>query len=197
MRTSSHRFTLSAYSASSWRRSLHDRRFRPLTCAKPVRPGRTKNRALSASEKYGRYCGRSGRGPTTLMSPRSTFHRLGSSSRLVRRKKRPSGVRRAASSPRSSPQPGSRMVRNLTITKSFPCKPGRSWRNKTGRPMVRRIRTATTTMGRANTHPATTAKMTSNTRLPHLGHQFMPHPRPRRRDARRQRAPTPDPCLAP
>jgi glycosyltransferase involved in cell wall biosynthesis len=43
-----------------------------------------------------RKCGRSGRGPTRLMWPRSTFQSCGSSSRWVRRRKDPSRVRRGS-----------------------------------------------------------------------------------------------------
>src|ERR1700731_4172737 len=47
------------------------------------------------------YCsyssGKGGRGPTRLISPRSTFHNCGSSSRLYFRKNLPSGVIRGSS----------------------------------------------------------------------------------------------------
>ncbi len=59
--------------------------------------GRTSCRRACSGEYSPRYCIRSGRGPTRLMSPRRTFHSSGSSSRLVPRRKRPKEVRRRAS----------------------------------------------------------------------------------------------------
>ena len=79
----------------------------------------------------------SGRGPTSDMSPRTTFHSDGSSSRLVARSSRPSRVSRSASSTSPCAGSGSRIVRNLTIVKGSPCSPGRSWRNSTGVPIDR------------------------------------------------------------
>src|SRR5947199_21850 len=49
-----------------------------------------------ARSRLGTNSGRSGRGPTRLMSPRSTFHNWGSSSRWVRRRRRPTGVTRGS-----------------------------------------------------------------------------------------------------
>ena len=63
--------------------------------AKPVMPGRHDEalpvlRDLLAELLEER--GRIGRGPTMLMSPRSTFHSCGSSSSLVARRTRPTRV---------------------------------------------------------------------------------------------------------
>ena len=73
----------------------------PLTCAQPVMPALTLwrsmycgMRCLNCSTKNGR----SGRGPTIDMSPRSTFQNCGSSSRSNRRSQRPIGVARGSSS---------------------------------------------------------------------------------------------------
>ena len=73
----------------------------PFTCAQPVMPAFTLWRSM--------YCGilclncatnsgRSGRGPTIDMSPRSTFQSCGSSSTFDRRSSLPSGVRRGSCS---------------------------------------------------------------------------------------------------
>ena len=79
------------------------------------------------------------------MSPRSTFHRVGSSSRLVERRKRPRRVRRTESvASKSSLARGVRMVRNFRSMKSFPCRPGRVWQKRMGEPRRRRTVMATT-----------------------------------------------------
>ena len=70
--------------------------FRMLTCQRPVIPGFIESRRRC----HGSYCSTSlrsaGRGPTRLMSPFRTFQSCGSSSRLVARKTRPSGVTRGS-----------------------------------------------------------------------------------------------------
>src|SRR6185503_8623168 len=102
---------------------------RPLTCHRPVIPGRTlkRRRWLPTSARVST-SGR-GLGPTRLMCPRSTLTSWGSSSRLVRRSQRPTGVTRgssrilktgpsisfaARSTARSASAPW-RIVRNLSI----------------------------------------------------------------------------------
>src|SRR5664280_3469172 len=55
-------------------------------------PGRMEWRRACAAEYSGRYSISSGRGPTTLMSPRSTLNSSGSSSRLAARSWRPNSV---------------------------------------------------------------------------------------------------------
>ena len=77
-----------------------------------------------------------GRGPTSVMSPRSTFQNCGSSSRLVRRRKRPIGVLRGSSS-RAQIGPvalsaSSNIERNFHILNDRPSRPMRSCRKKTG-----------------------------------------------------------------
>src|SRR6476659_6571897 len=90
----------------------------------------------------------SGRGPTIDISPRRTFTSCGSSSRLVRRRKRPTLVTRGSErilnigSPRPSieTRSGSRasasrtIVRNLKILKRRPFSPARCCRKNTGKP---------------------------------------------------------------
>jgi hypothetical protein len=97
----------------------------------------------------------SGRGPTRLISPRSTFHSSGSSSRLVARRNAPRRVTRAASlSNQTSPRRGDRIVRNFQMRIGLPRSPGRTWRKKIGRPMVAAIATAVQAMtGPSRTMP--------------------------------------------
>ena len=92
---------VSTYQMSSSIRSLHGMRVRPLTCAQPVMPGRTSSRRRWRSVYRSTWSRRSGRGPTRLMSPRSTFQSCGSSSSEVRRSRWPARVMRA--SPASPP----------------------------------------------------------------------------------------------
>src|SRR5918993_1187918 len=70
-------------------------RLLPLTCHSPVTPGFASSTRRQCQR---RYCsssyGNGGRGPTRDMSPLSTFHSCGNSSRLVLRRNRPSGVTR-------------------------------------------------------------------------------------------------------
>ena len=86
----------------------------------------------------------SGLGPTRLMSPRSTFHNWGNSSRLVARSHRPTRVRRTASGNRSPlASRCSDMVRNLSSQNGFANLPGRCCRNRIGRPMDNQTSTLT------------------------------------------------------
>src|SRR5450759_1850293 len=65
-------------------------------------PGRTSSRRLQSGVSSRIFCassGRSGRGPTTLMSPRRTLMNWGTSSRPVLRINRPARVMRGSSSP--------------------------------------------------------------------------------------------------
>ena len=63
-------------------------------------PGDARLGLEHAAQCQGWYCstsyGSGGRGPTSDMSPRSTFQNCGSSSRLVLRRKRPIGVTRGS-----------------------------------------------------------------------------------------------------
>ena len=107
----------------------------------------------------------SGRGPTRLMSPRRMFHRLGSSSRLVERRRRPKGVSRSASCSGEVSGGALRIERNLTSVKGAPSLPGRTWRKSTGRPRSRATRTATTACSGAVRTSATADTTTSIARL--------------------------------
>ena len=94
------------------------------------------------------YSGRSGRGPTMLISPLSTLRSCGSSSSDVLRNSAPTGVRRS-SAPSTPPGPSTsaettrslagcaslgRIERNLSISKVRPSRPMRLWRKRIGRP---------------------------------------------------------------
>ncbi|OFT56206.1 hypothetical protein HMPREF3159_09300 [Brachybacterium sp. HMSC06H03] len=94
------------------------------------------------------------------MSPRTMFHRLGSSSRLVARMKRPKGTIRSASS-RADLGPGSRIERNFHRVKILPPCVMRSWAKSTGRPIVTSTPRATSAMGIAATTSAPSARTTS------------------------------------
>ncbi len=87
---SSPRVQLSTYHASRANFSSQEMAFRPFTWAQPVIPGSTSWRRACSREYRGRYCTRSGRGPTSDRSPRRTFQIWGSSSMLVARRSRPS-----------------------------------------------------------------------------------------------------------
>ena len=102
------------YQMSSFSRSLNRSVLRPFTAAQPVIPGRMSCRRRSSGVYFSRYSTSRGRGPTRLMSPRTTFHSSGSSSRLEARRNRPSRVMRC-SSVRYQTSPGrvARIVRNL------------------------------------------------------------------------------------
>src|SRR5437899_2084707 len=99
----------------------------PWTCAQPVTPDLT----LCRNRYPGTVCrnrstntGRSGRGPTTLISPRRTLTNCGSSSRLKRRRNEPMGVRRsspaAAHTGPVSRSASIRMVRSFITRKRWP-----------------------------------------------------------------------------
>src|SRR5579863_1919165 len=72
----------------------------PLTCAHPVIPTLSACRLLylvTSCRNFCTKCGRSGRGPTTLMSPFKTLMNCGNSSRLVLRRIDPNIVFRESS----------------------------------------------------------------------------------------------------
>src|SRR5690554_573286 len=124
---SNHSERLSIYHTSSLNFSSQLSELRPLTCAQPVTPGRTSWRRYCSVEYKGRYSINNGRGPTKLISPLSTFHKPGNSSKLLERRKLPKGVIRSESGnglPLAST--ASRMVRNLIISKGLPPLPGRT-----------------------------------------------------------------------
>ncbi len=124
----------STYSTSSSNFRDQDKEFLPLTCASPVTPGRTSCLRFSNGEYRLRYRTRRGRGPTMLMSPLITFHRVGSSSMLVDRKIRPNFVSRSSSVTSRPSSDTFLIVRNLRRRKICPLSPGRSCLNRIGRP---------------------------------------------------------------
>src|SRR5881296_267994 len=131
-------------------------RLRPATCQSPVIPGlastsRRRCQSLYSTSSYGS----GGRGPISDISPRSTFHNCGSSSRLVFRRRRPIGVTRGSPVSLNSVVPGAStlpldlmnrltnswcslgsastcIVRNLSIVNRFIMCPIRGCRKKTG-----------------------------------------------------------------
>ncbi len=140
--------------------------FRPFICAHPVSPGRTSCLRACSDEYSGRYCIRSGRGPTILISPRRTLMSSGSSSRLVDRNRRPKGVNRLLSgSGFPSQSTASSMVRNFIISNGWPFRPGRCWRNNTGRPNFVRISNATIAKTGTSTASAVAATNISKIRF--------------------------------
>jgi len=149
------------------------------TCATPVRPGRTRCRrsypgiALSGSMTPSAVVsdspGLSGRGPTTLMSPRKIFHSCGSSSKAVARRMRPTRVTRGSSTVawmapvwRSA---STIIERNLKALNTRQPLPTRSWMNNTGPPSSILIASAITAAIGANTNRPAAETAMSNKRL--------------------------------
>ena len=104
--------------------------------ANPVRPGSTTRRCQYCGiwpHSSSKNAGRIGRGPTMLMSPRTTFQSCGSSSRWAKRSTRPRRVtsvcvRCVSSWPRYGPSRASASgvsVRNFSIVKMRPARPTR------------------------------------------------------------------------
>ena len=98
-----------------------------------------------------------------LIWPRSTFQSCGSSSRLVRRRKRPLrvirgsfGSRPKGSSLSFSSRPSSTafgtIVRNFSIENGFAPLPARRWRKITGRPDSSTIQSASPAKTRREQH---------------------------------------------
>src|SRR5690606_27503824 len=113
------------YQTSSLNLSLQDIAFLPLTCAHPVIPGFTSCRRNCSALYKGRYSIKSGLGPTRLMSPFSTFHKPGSSSKLDDRSKEPNLVKRAESGNKLPSLSRSSVIDlNLYILNGFPLIPG-------------------------------------------------------------------------
>ena len=123
----------------------------PRACASPAMPGSTRRRSEnpgSLRSIRAASAGRSGRGPTRLISPRSTLSACGSSSRRYRRSTRPTGVARASRHcARTGPVRSSAsavMVRNLRIWNTPPPRPSRvlavQHRARTGEPDRQRDR---------------------------------------------------------
>ena len=163
---SSQKLRLSTYHTSSANFSSQLIAFRPLTCAQPVIPGRTSCRRPCSGVYRGRYSISRGRGPTRLISPRSTFHNSGNSSRLLARKKRPKGVSRCASGSNAPLEPRSSViVRNFIILKGEPCSPDLICEKNTGLPSFRRTCNAIRANGIANIRRPSAAAPKSKTRL--------------------------------
>src|SRR5439155_4085948 len=93
---SSRRDMRRTYSASSRIRSALLSSWRPLTCQSPVKPGRTESSNWPAAPHSGSSATVIMRGPTRLISPRTTSTSWGSSSRLSLRSKRPTRVIRGS-----------------------------------------------------------------------------------------------------
>lgn len=165
----------STYHTSKASLSGHDMALRPLTCAQPVMPGRASSRRFCSALYRSTYAIGNGRGPTRLMSPMITDQSCGSSSRLLDRRRRPSGVRRFSSG-RCAPSSlrSSVIVRNFATTIGSAFLPARCCRNTTGDPWARRTTRATTTMTGDRTIPATAANATSIARRTGLSSQVLP-----------------------
>src|SRR6266511_3721225 len=116
----------------------------------------------------------SARGPTRLISPRTTLISCGSSSRLVRRRKRPLRVMRGSSGrwPYGSSLICSScpiaiasctIVRNLSMRNTRPLLPTRGWAKRTGRPVSKRIHNAIAARSGLKTSSAIAASTRSST----------------------------------
>ncbi len=155
-------------------------------------PGRTASRASKPGtwrSTRAASSGRSGRGPTRLISPRSTFTACGSSSRCQRRSTRPTRVTRGSAGgdqagPESRSAP-SAMVRNLSMPKTRPWRPSRACRRITGPGPSRRTASATAATsgiqaGSSRTAPRASAERSKGRFQPSRG-AAGPDPRPVRR----------------
>src|SRR5260370_4073382 len=90
--TSVQRERVLAYRRSRRTISSNVVRLRPATCQSPVTPGLASRARRRCQDSYcSSSYGSAGRGPTSDMSPRSTFQSWGSSSRLGRRRMCPTG----------------------------------------------------------------------------------------------------------
>ena len=122
-----HSVQWSTYHTSNLNFSVQLMALRPWHCAQPLIPGRTSCLRACSGEYSGRYCGSSGRGPISDMSPFRTLMSCGSSSIDVERTNLPTFVRRCASG--NKPPSASRssvIVLNLMTLKFFASLPGRS-----------------------------------------------------------------------
>src|SRR5690606_36100525 len=107
--------------------------FLPLTCAQPVIPGFTSCRRYCSGVYKGKYSIRSGLGPTRLISPFSTFHKPGSSSKLDERNREPNLVNRSESGSKLPSLPRRSVIDlNLNILNGFPFIPGLTCVKKIG-----------------------------------------------------------------
>ena len=116
--------------------SVHDMSRAIRSCANPVSPGRTTSRCQYcgiSSQSCSKNTGRIGRGPTSDMSPCTTFQSCGSSSRCMVRSNRPTRVSSpAVRSSRADAWYGPRRVsasgisvRSLYIVNISPARPTR------------------------------------------------------------------------
>jgi len=107
-----------------------------------------------------------GRGPTSDMSPLSTFQSWGSSSRLNLRMNCPIRVRRSTSGRGWASGPSaSRIVRNLARRNGRPRYPGRIWRKSTGAPRANQMARATDANNGDRTSRPRAAQPRSQTRF--------------------------------
>lgn len=134
---SSNNDILSTYQISYSNLLLNSNKFRPLTCAHPVMPGRTSWRRRCVSLYNGRYCTNKGLGPIKLISPFITFKSCGTSSSEVDRTNFPTLVNRCASG-RRFPEVSfsSVIVLNLTTLNIRSFFPGRSCMKKAPAPLL-------------------------------------------------------------
>ncbi len=153
IRRSSRGDAVTAYSlSSSIRRCGLVLRFRPSTCHGPVSPGSTENRSDAESGSASASSGHSGRGPTKLISPRSTFNSCGNSSMLQRRSHRPTRVMRGSlvilkngdasfrcATERRRLSASARIVRSFQMTNGVRPRPTRVCRKMAGAGDSRRI----------------------------------------------------------
>ena len=136
---SSQRDWFSTYHTSSSNFCSHEIALRPFTCAQPVIPGLASCRLACREEYRERYCISSGRGPTRLISPRSTLINSGNSSNEVVRSHTPNPVNRSPSESNfPSPSRASVIVLNLSRANGFSFNPGLVCLKKTGDPSFHR-----------------------------------------------------------
>src|SRR2546426_7156943 len=132
-------------------------------------PGRTAS-VSRPSAVYSRVtmAGSSGRGPTSDISPRSTFQSWGSSSTFTARSHAPNGNTRGSRGPVMRLESERRrrcIVRSLNMMNGRPSRPTRSARYRTGPADDRRMPTAARATSGAATTAASAASTTSTRRL--------------------------------
>ena len=150
---------------------------RPLTCHRQVKPGLTDRRRRCHGSYWATSSPMGGRGPTSDIRPASTWNNCGVSSRLVRRRKRPTRVTRASRrflkiGPSFSLATSSRrrsassvIVRNFTMVNGRPRSPSRFWKNSGLPRVVINSVTHTASMTGARTASSANAPTMSRIRL--------------------------------
>ena len=138
-------------------------KFLPFTCANPVSPGRTSCLCLSSSVYQSKYDGKSGLGPTILISPLIILNASGNSSKLVDLSNFPNFVSRLLSGNKlPSLSLLSVIVLNLYSLNNLSFFPGLYWVNRIGDPNFTLTKIATIKYNHEKHTTAPKAQIKSN-----------------------------------